>query len=31
LGILAYASHHDEHWRKYLPAETDEAPTTGIC
>jgi 5-methylcytosine-specific restriction endonuclease McrA len=31
LGILAYASHHDERWRKYLPAETDEAPTTGNC
>jgi 5-methylcytosine-specific restriction endonuclease McrA len=31
LGILAYASHHDERWRRYLPAETDEAPTTGNC
>jgi hypothetical protein len=31
LGILAYASHHDERWRRYLPAEADEAPATRIC
>jgi hypothetical protein len=31
LGILAYAAHHDERWRKYLAAETDELPTTGNC
>jgi 5-methylcytosine-specific restriction endonuclease McrA len=25
LGILAYASHHYERWRKYLPPEADPA------
>jgi 5-methylcytosine-specific restriction endonuclease McrA len=31
LGILAYASHHYECWRKYLPAEAGESSTVGNC
>ena len=31
LGILAYASHHYERWRKYLPAEAGNPPVIGTC
>jgi hypothetical protein len=31
LGILAYASHHYERWRKYLPAEAGDHPAIGTC
>ncbi len=31
LGILAYASHHYERWRKYLPAEAADHWTIGTC
>lgn len=31
LGILAYASHHYERWRKYLPAEAGDYSTIGTC
>jgi 5-methylcytosine-specific restriction endonuclease McrA len=31
LGILAYASHHYECWRKYLPAEAEDPSTVRTC